>query len=44
MLDREVEVIAGLKPGDVVVIAGQHRLADGDLVQAQRDSTGTTIK
>lgn len=44
MLDREVEVIAGLQPGDVVVIAGQHRLADGDLVQVQRDSAGKPIK
>lgn len=35
VLDRDVEVISGLKGGDMVVIAGQHRLADGDLVQVQ---------
>lgn len=44
MLDREVEVLEGLKPGEVVVIAGQHRLADGDLVQVQRDSAGKSLK
>lgn len=44
MLDREVEVVTGLKAGEVVVIAGQHRLADGDLVQMQRDSSAKSVR
>lgn len=32
LLQSEVEISSGLRPGDLVVVGGQHKLDDGDLV------------
>jgi len=40
-IDREVEILSGLAPEDLVVIAGQHRVRDGAPVDATIDGAGT---